>query len=129
MYAKLSVALLAGAMIAGCTSSYTPTVDFAASTNTPENYNQNLEECRNLAQQGGSAVEDAAVAGVGGAALGAATGAIAGAILGGGAGTGAAAGAAIGGTVGTVGGGAQGISDEKQMVRNCLRGRGYSVLG
>ncbi|MEQ8654286.1 MAG: hypothetical protein RIC87_17605 [Kiloniellales bacterium] len=129
MYAKLSVALLAGAMIAGCASSYTPTVDFAASTNTPENFDKNLQECRNLAQQGSSVVEDTAVAGVGGAALGAATGAIAGAILGGGAGTGAAAGAAIGGTAGTVGGAASGISDEKQMVRNCMRGRGYSVIG
>ncbi len=129
MYAKVSSALLATALIAGCASSYTPVVDFQASTNTPENFDQNLEACRNLAQQGSGAVEDAAVAGVGGAALGAATGAIAGAILGGGAGTGAAAGAAIGGTAGTVGGAAQGVSDEKQMVRNCLRGRGYSVIG
>ncbi len=129
MYAKVSAAFLATALIAGCADSYTPTVDFKASTNTPENFDRDLEECRNLAKQGSGTVEDAAVAGVGGAALGAATGAIAGAILGGGAGTGAAAGAAIGGTVGTAGGAVKGVSDEKQMIRNCLRGRGYSVLG
>ncbi len=128
MYAKFSAALLASAVIAGCADSYSPVVDFQASTNSAENYDTNLQACRNLAKQGSSPVEDAAVAGVGGAALGAATGAIAGAILGGGAGTGAAAGAAIGGTVGTAGGAVSGISDEKAMIRNCLRGRGYSVL-
>ena len=121
--------LSAGLLLSACAGSYEPVVDFQASRNTAEAYDQNLRECRALAKQGGSPVEDAAIAGAGTAAVGAALGAITGAILGGGAGTGAAAGAALGGTAGAAGGAVSGVSDEKSIVRECLRGRGYSVLG
>ncbi len=128
MYAKVSSILVATAFLASCVSSYDPVVDFKASRNTSQAYDQNLRECQALAEQSGSPVEDAAVAGVGAAALGAALGAISGAILGGGAGTGAAAGAAIGGTAGVAGGGVAGVADQRTIVRNCLRGRGYAVV-
>ncbi|MBC6406109.1 MAG: hypothetical protein GDA41_10395 [Rhodospirillales bacterium] len=128
MYTKLSATFLAVALIAGCANAYDPVVDFRVSNNTSEAYDQNLRECRALAKQGGSAAEDAVVGGLGGAALGAAVGAIGGAILGGGAGTGAAAGAGIGGATGAAGGAISGVSDERSIIRNCLRGRGYAVL-
>ncbi|MBC6417233.1 MAG: hypothetical protein GDA47_05440 [Rhodospirillales bacterium] len=128
MYAKLSAGFLAVALVAGCADTYDPVVDFKVSNNTSEAYDQNLRECRALAKQGSSAAEDAAVGGLGGAALGAAVGAISGAILGSGAGTGAAAGAAIGGATGAAGGAITGVSDEQSVIRNCLRGRGYAVL-
>jgi len=128
MLAKIFVPVVALAVLAGCADSYEPVVDFQASRNTRDAYQTNLYECQQLAKQGGSPVEDAAVGGVGGAALGAAVGAISGAILGGGAGTGAAAGAAIGGTAGGAGGAVKGVSDQKSIVRKCLQGRGYAVL-
>ncbi|MEO1190215.1 MAG: hypothetical protein AAFY02_00530 [Pseudomonadota bacterium] len=129
MLAKALLPVAAVMVLAACASSYEPVVDFRASTASAEAYDQNLRECRALAEQGGSPAEDAAVAGVGGAALGAALGAISGAILGGGAGTGAAAGAAIGGTAGAAGGAVSGVSDQKSIIRNCLSGRGYAVVG
>ncbi|GAB5471000.1 MAG: hypothetical protein Kilf2KO_40300 [Rhodospirillales bacterium] len=128
MLAKIASVATLSLMLAACASSYEPVVDYKASTNTSQAYEQNLRECRALAEQGGSPVEDAAIGGVGGAAVGAAIGAISGAILGGGAGTGAAAGAAIGGTAGGAGGAVKGVSDQRSIVRECLRGRGYAVV-
>jgi len=40
----------------------------------------------------------------------------------------AAAGAAYGGTLGVAGGAANGVGGQIEVIRNCLRGRGYSVL-
>ena len=64
------------------------------------------------------------------AAVGAATGAVVGGLVG--AITGGGEGAAKGAGIGAVGGGAkgagQGAETEVQVVKNCLRGRGYRVL-
>jgi hypothetical protein len=82
-------------------------------------YDQDLAECETYAQQvsTGTAVGKGAA---GGAAVGAAIGAIAGSSAGKGAG------------IGAVTGGAESarISDRErsEVVRNCLRGRGYRVL-
>ncbi|MBQ0798780.1 MAG: glycine zipper family protein [Porticoccaceae bacterium] len=84
-------------------------------------YYQDLHECRNYASQ-------VSVAGR------TTTGAVAGAVLGGvvGAITGdsgsAQRGAGVGGVVGGVKGASSGYQEKHQVVRNCLRGRGYSVL-
>jgi outer membrane lipoprotein SlyB len=63
-------------------------------------------------------------------AVGAASGAVVGGLIG--AITGGGEGAAKGAGVGAVGGGAKGASEgtqtEVQVVKNCLRGRGYRVL-
>ena len=110
----LCVALLALAACSGATGPIIDTkgVDMAK-------YDQDRTECETYATQvsTGTAVGKGAV---GGAAVGAAIGAIAG----GGAGKGAG--------IGAVSGGAQSarISDREKadVVRNCLRGRGYRVL-
>ena len=91
-----------------------------------ERYERDLAECRQYADQ----VDVARSAG-GGALLGAAGGAAVGAVVGaitGSPGTGAAVGGGAGGTSGLVAGGASGANKKERVVRNCLRGRGYSVL-
>jgi len=113
----------------GCATQtgWTPTVDTYNDRNSYR-LNQDMQECRQLAEQasGGTAKEAAIGAGVGGL-IGAAGGAALGAIIGN-PGTGAAIGAAAGG----IGGGAkQGIQSEdrfKNAYNSCLRQRGHTVV-
>jgi hypothetical protein len=120
-----------------CTSMVMATVLVAAGCGTYEpiidqqnvdmvQYETDLAECRTYAEDTSPAT-DAAVAGGIGAAIGAGVGAAIGAITGA-PGTGAAIGAIGGGASGAVGGGSSGVEEEERIVRNCLRGRGYSVL-
>ena len=111
-------------VLAGCAQSYQPVVDTKGVDNAK--YQQDLLECRQYAEQVSPAGE-AATTGLLGAAGGAALGAIVGAFSGG-AGTGAAIGAATGGAVGAGAGGVSGVSEQKRIINNCLRGRGYNVL-
>ncbi len=120
----LGVGMICGFAI-GCASSYEPIVDMKGVD--AARYQADLDECRQYADHvdvGTSAGTGAAI----GAAIGAATGAAVGAITGS-PGTGAAVGAAGGGTTGLFGGGLRGGEKQRQVIRNCLRGRGYSVLG
>jgi outer membrane lipoprotein SlyB len=86
-----------------------------------DNYEQDLAECQTYAAEVKKGEK---------AAKGAASGAVIGGLIG--AITGGADGAVKGAGVGAVGGGAKGASkgeqDEVQVVKNCLRGRGYKVL-
>lgn len=112
--------------LAGCAQSYTPVVDTRGHDSA--RYSADLTECRQYAEQV-SPVGDAAVGAVGGAAAGAALGAITGALVGGvGAGEAAAFGAATGGAVGLGAGAWHGTAEQRQIVDNCMRGRGYNVL-
>lgn len=119
-----AIALALG--LAGCAQSYQPVVD-TGNVNTSR-YQQDLFECRQYAEQ----VSPAAEAGKGallGAAGGAALGAVVGALTGGvGAGEAAAWGAGTGAVVGGGTGAYQGTADQKRIIDNCLRGRGYNVL-
>lgn len=118
--------LVAATVLGGCAQSHQPIVDTRGQDTA--RYQQDLFECRQYAERV-SPAGNAAIGGLGGAAGGAALGAIAGAILPGfGAGTGAALGAATGGVVGVAGGTARGVTSQQQIINNCLRGRGYSVL-
>ncbi len=110
--------------LAGCAHGYEPIIDTRGVD--PARYQADLADCRGYAEQVSPAGEAAGGAVVG-AAVGAALGAVAGA-FGGDAGGGAAVGAALGGTSGTAGGLASGVADQQEVIRNCLRGRGYSVL-
>jgi uncharacterized protein YcfJ len=83
-------------------------------------YATDIYQCNNIAHHNTNYAGNA----LGGAAVGAATGAIFGAILGLDIGTLAAAGAAGGG----IGGLGNEAATVRQMVVNCMRGRGYSVL-
>ena len=84
-------------------------------------YQGDLVECRQYAEQVGVVARSA-----GGAAAGAAVGAAVGAVLDGkdGAGRGAGVGAVTGGVRGV----AHGLRERRQVLRNCLQGRGYRVL-
>ena len=124
-----SIVFIGSILLTACASQsgWTPTID---SYNDPNAYriNQDMAECKQLAEQasGGTAKEAAMGAG-GGALLGAAGGAIIGAFTGS-AGTGAAIGAATGG----LGGGAiKGMSAEdkyKNAYNNCMSNRGHRVV-
>jgi uncharacterized protein YcfJ len=84
-------------------------------------YEQDLAECRTYAEEVKKGKKTAK-----GAASGALVGGLIGAI------TGGSDSAAIGAGVGAVSGGASGASegeqDEVQVIKNCLRGRGYKIL-
>jgi uncharacterized protein YcfJ len=87
----------------------------------PVAYNTDLGECKEYADQ----------VNVGGdVATGAATGAVVGGAIGaifGNSNT-AARGAGAGAVTGGVSGAGRGLNERNQVVRNCLRGRGYRVL-
>jgi outer membrane lipoprotein SlyB len=106
---------------------YTPTVD---TYNNPNTYriNQDIEECRQIAQRssGGTLRETAQGAGVGGL-IGAAGGAVVGAFTGN-PGTGAAIGAAAGGLGGAAKQGFSAESRYKNAYNNCMSGRGHQVI-
>jgi len=90
----------------------------------PNQYEQDLAECTEYVDEveTGSKVATGVVAG---AAVGAVLGEIwKGGYYGANAGRGAATGAVLGGTGGVTGS----VAERKQVIRNCLRGRGYRVL-
>ncbi len=86
-------------------------------------YEQDLEECSVYA-------DEVNVAGkaVGGAAAGAAVGAAVGAIWDGHDGSSPERGAATGAVLGGAGGVGSGVTERSDVVKNCMRGRGYRVL-
>jgi hypothetical protein len=117
---------LAAMGLAGCTATNQPIVDTKGVD--PNRYAQDQSECQQYADQANVA-GDAAVGAVGGAAGGAALGAITGALVPGvSAGGGAALGAASGGLLGLGGGAYSGVEQRREIFRNCMKNRGYSVL-
>jgi len=124
---KTQAALATAALgLAACARTYQPIVDLGGVDQAK--YQRDLAACRHYAEQVDPACE--AIAGaLLGAALGAALGAVTGSFDSGiSAGTGAAAGAAYGGTLGVAGGAAGGVGGQIDVIRNCLRGRSYTVL-
>jgi len=116
---------LSAAILSGCTATSQPIVDTKGVDSNQ--YAKDNADCQNYADNANVA-GDAAVGAVGGAAGGAALGAVTGALTGGGAGTGAAIGAATGGLLGLGGGAYSGVEQKREIYRNCMRNRGYSVL-
>lgn len=89
-------------------------------------YNSDLAECQAYAHQVdvvGEGVKGAAAGGAIGATIGAIAGAFVGEV-----GEGAKIGAALGGAEGTAYGVAVAAEGQQQIIRNCLAGRGYTVL-
>jgi outer membrane lipoprotein SlyB len=125
MRARRSLFAAALLAVAGCAGSYRPIVDMKGVDAAA--YERDLEECRAYADAvdpGAQAATGGLLAGGFGAALGAALGAI-----GGDPGFGAATGAAAGGITGTASAAAGCAGQQRAVIDNCLRGRGYSVLG
>jgi outer membrane lipoprotein SlyB len=118
--------LVIATLLSACAGAdYRPVVDMRGHTATA--YDADLAACQQTARgarNNASIAEGAGIATLGGAALGAVGGAI-----GGNAGLGAGAGA----LAGLVGGGgykeAQTENREEAIVKNCMRARGYNVLG
>jgi len=115
--------------LAACSGKgHRPLVDFAASPGkTPETYEQDLAQCGQYAESvrsGRSAGRGAA----GGAVIGGVASGLFGGIIGGDVGRSAAAGAAVGGVGGAAGGAASAGRTQEEIINNCMRGRGYSVL-
>jgi uncharacterized protein YcfJ len=112
--------LLAGTiLIIGCADT-TPIVDTKGIDIAV--YEKDLSECQSYASQV-STGESAAKHG----AVGAVTGAVLGAIIGNS--TTAGQGAGVGAVTGSVKGGQRAEHKKEHVIRNCLRGRGYRVLG
>lgn len=106
------------AALAGC-AGYQPVVDMRGAD--PSRYRSDLAECQQYAQQRDPAAQ---------AAVGAAAGAVFGALLAAAAGSRYDRGAMarVGAVSGAAGGASHGAQSQVDIIRNCLRGRGYSVL-
>jgi hypothetical protein len=115
-FAAASLLVLA---LAAC--AYRPVVDSKTSAH-PERYETDLADCRELAKQGANPGGSAA----GGALIGAGVGAAFAAATGNrdAAGRAAGGGAVLGGAKGA----GSGADEQKNIVRNCMKGRGHAVL-
>ena len=102
---------------AGCASKPNPIVDMKGVNR--QQYYQDLNECQQYAQQVRSKAAGGAVTG---AVLGGAIGAVVGDS------TTASKGAGVGAITGLARGGSNTQREKDQVVKNCLRGRGYKVL-
>jgi hypothetical protein len=122
---RFSLVLAATCLVAGCAQSYQPIIDTRGVH--PAQYQADLADCRAYAQQV-SPAQEAAGGALAGGLIGAALGAVTGAITNAGFGTSTALGAALGGTSGAASGTLQGIEGQKDVIRRCMAGRGYSVL-
>jgi len=117
--------LTAALIVTGCATQntgadYRPIID--SQGKDPARLQQDLSECQAYAQQVSSAAERAAAGAVAGALLGAVFAAAAG-----------AKGyrnesAAVGALSGGLGAAAEGERDQRNIIRRCMNGRGYSVL-
>lgn len=121
--ARLVVAVLAVALTAGCATSganYRPIIDTQGVD--MNRYEADLRSCQQYALQAAGAGESAAA--------GAAAGAVFGALLAAAAGHGydRSASARVGALTGAVGAGSQGETNQRNIIRQCLAGRGYRVL-
>ena len=126
---KTIIAIISAAALSGCATSnfgpagtgadYEPLVDLRPGQHA--SYFSDVAECQGYASRVAGAGEGA----VGGAVAGALIGGLFSAIIGGG---GHGRFAAISGITGALSGAAAGAGNRKQVIDNCMRGRGYSVL-
>ena len=108
---------------AGCAhggANYRPLIDTKGAD--ASRLEQDLGECQAYARQVAGAADQAVAGALIGAALGAVLAAAAGSRYDRG------ASARVGAVSGIVGGAAQGETDQRSVVRNCMSGRGYRVL-
>ncbi|MBI4228777.1 MAG: glycine zipper family protein [Deltaproteobacteria bacterium] len=122
---KIIFAFSVVSILASC-ATYSPVVD-PQSVRNDDKYYQDRAECRALAQANTSTTKSVAKDALIGGAVGAGTGSLIGVIAGD-----TVKGLALGSVIGGVAGGAKGVyegnKDFEQIYRNCMIGRGYSVL-
>ncbi len=116
--AAAAIALLAGCATAPGGANYRPMVDTGARIGV---YEQDLAECQAYAER----VVGAGAGAAGGAVAGALAMGILSAVLGGG---GHGRWAAVGALSGAASGAAAGETNQRDVIRRCMAGRGYSVL-
>lgn len=116
---RISLLGLGAALLLGACASRGPIIDTQGVDMA--RYDQDLAQCETYAAQVNTGAE-AGKSAVGGAALGAVLGAIIGNS------STVARGAGVGGVLGGARGAARGEGEKEQVVKNCLRGRGYRVL-
>lgn len=121
MFRRIFVTAMVGVLVTACatTPSYRPVVDMQGVDANA--FEQDLAQCKTYANQvspGQSAATGAVVGTAFGALLGAAVGGRANAGLG----------ARLGAAEGLGVGAASGVASQFDIVKNCLRGRGYRVL-
>jgi hypothetical protein len=124
--APVMVAITLGlSACAGAGADYRPVVDMSG--HTEAGYDRDLAACQRtarMARNNSNVAEDAGIGAAGGGAVGAVAGAIGGNPL---------LGAGVGAFAGLVGGGgyeeAKTENREERIVRNCVRARGYAILG
>lgn len=121
MTRALILSALAITLLAGCAGRHRgePIVDMRGVD--PVRYQNDLADCRQYGAQVGIGA-DAATGAVAGAVLGGAVGAVAGNS------DTAKRSAGVGAVLGGARGAAGGAQERNQVVRNCLRNRGYAVL-
>ena len=120
---KTTAIILSAAILAGCANTgaqYQPLVD---GRTHGANYSQDLAECQSYATQRAGATEGAVAGAVFGALLGVALLAV-----GGGRGGWGNEAAAVGAVAGGLQGAAAGEGTQRDIIKRCLAGRGYSVL-
>ncbi len=115
-------------MSCGAGYRYTPVVDLAMTGKSHEEFQHDLMICQEYAKNGVNPLTQTAKSGVGTAATGAAAGAIIGSVFGTGVGSSAGRGAAVGGAVGVASGYSASRAEQERIVRNCMKGRGYTDL-
>lgn len=113
-------------LLGACANNYRPVIDPATSNAPPGRYQYDLAECQTLADQVPVANEVGANA-LGGAAVGAVAGGIIGSFSGN-FGKGVAAGAGVGAAGGAARAAIKTDQEKRNIVQNCMRNRGYSVL-
>jgi len=123
----VAVSVAAAIIVSGCGANrIRPIIDPATSVAGGVNYETDVQQCQQLAEQVNPSGRLVA-----GLLLGAALGAASGALVGNAynqPGAGAAYGAGLGAAYGGVAGGASGAVTMQDVVRNCLFRRGYAVL-
>ena len=121
-FSQLMLMLTLAASFTGCAGKAgKPIVDMKGVD--PYQYEEDLAQCSEYADE--VAVAEKAV---GGAVAGAVVGGALGAIWDGNRGSSPERGAASGAVVGGAGGLGSGVNERNNVVKNCMRGRGYSVL-
>lgn len=121
LHAAILAATLLLAACAHTGPAYRPIVDLAGKD--PARYELDLRGCQQYAEQLAGAASQAAI----GAAVGAIAGAAITSLLGGSR-TQRNQNSALGAISGGTGAGVQGETDQRNVIRRCLAGRGYSVL-
>jgi len=123
-FARSITAACIAALLTACAttsgSSYRPIID---TRNVDFNrYEGDLRDCQSYATQTAGAAESAAAGALAGALLGGVLAAAAGKNYS------RSSTARVGAVTGAVGAGAQGETDQRNIIRRCLAGRGYNVL-